>query len=298
MSGGASGSAVGKRTLTDELYGSHAVVPDPLRMPDPKPIPQEETKRPPGELTGIGATIAIDRFVTAAKAVQKVWGTLTPDERAKKLGEAAKAELDIHDVYPVDPQLEDLGARLGEFHFKSWILGLGRTAFSVATIDDAGAAEVASTVYHEARHAEQWFRMARLLISEGKTPQEITDGAKIPLVVTQRAKQHPLASKTSQEGKEAVAWFDSVYGANAVERSKMLTKEPVLRKAFDDAVAENDRVAKDPASTQAAKTEAARKVQEATATYRTEILDKYNALPEEADGHAIAAKLKAKYLKK
>jgi hypothetical protein len=287
------GFAPGKQTLVEGVD-----VPDPARMPDPKPTPQQEVPQSPTEMTGIGATIAVERFVTAAKSVQKQWPTLSLDERAGKLGAAANDELDIAGVFtPVEPKLEDMGARLGEFHFKSWTLGLGRQAFSAATLTDKEAADVASTVYHEARHAEQFHRMARMAIGSGMTPEDVTNKSGIPLNVTLHAKQRPLTSNTSKEGKEAHAWFDSVFGAKAAERAAMLKKEPGLRRAYDDAAAEDKRVKADPAATQAQKIEAARKLRDATTTYKTEILDKYHALPEEADGEAVEGKLKGKLLK-
>jgi hypothetical protein len=293
--GAAVGLAPGKRTLVDALAID---APDPARAPELKPAPPQEIPKSPTEMTGIGATIALDRFATAAKSAQKNWGSLTPEQRAAQLGNAANAELDIAGVKQVDPQLENLGARLGEFHFKTWILGLGRPAFSAATVTDAQAAEIAATVYHEARHAEQWYRMARMLIAKKMTPEEITDRSKIPLEVTQHAKQNLFTSMTKKEADEASTWFDSVYGAHAADRAEILTREPVLRKAYDDAVAENKRIGADPVASQADKTAAAQRLQQATATYRTEILDKYHALPEEADSEAVEGQLKATYRKK
>jgi hypothetical protein len=274
-------------------------VPDPARAPELQPGVQEEVKRSPGELTGIGASIAVDRFVAAAKSVQKGWSALTPKQRADMLGDAANAELDIVGVPIVTPSLENLGKRIGEFHFRTWTLGLGQGPFSAATLTDADAADVAATVYHEARHAEQWHRMARMLVGQRVPPDEIVKRTEIPATVVQDAKEHPLTSTTSIEAKEAAAWFDSVYGGKARQRMELLKiKEPRLRQAYDAAVAENQRVSADPLATPADKTAAARKVQEAAHTYRTEVLDKYHALAEEADTDAVEAKLKAAYLKK
>jgi hypothetical protein len=131
--------------------------PDPAKGSGDKLGDKADDKaddKAPLDMTGIGATVAVDRFIVAAKDVQKNWGTLKTEERADRLGKAANAELKAVGCYEVTPKLEDL-SEAGKFHFSTWVLGLGKAPFGAASVDDGQAAEIADTVYHESRHAEQ-----------------------------------------------------------------------------------------------------------------------------------------------
>jgi hypothetical protein len=63
--------------------------------------------------------------------------------------------------------------------------------------DAAAPAELLTAVYHEARHAEQDFLVARQL-ARSKTAEEIRDAHGIPLHVAQAAKDSPLSPDDPQ----------------------------------------------------------------------------------------------------
>ena len=122
-SGTAGGLGPGKRTLTEILptagesdagpsYSPPGPLPptgaeleavehgrlqtaEPIKTtaPDPAKGGDKADDKVPPDMTGIGATVAVDRFIVAAKDVQKNWGTLKTEERADRLGKAANAEL-------------------------------------------------------------------------------------------------------------------------------------------------------------------------------------------------------------
>lgn len=285
----------------DALEHEHAPAPRKDTIDDaPKdPDGKADDNKAPADMTGIGATVAIDRFVVAAKDVQKDWAKLKPDERADKLGAAANAELKAVGVFEVKPNLEDLGTFAGEFHFSTWILGLGKTPFSAASVTDGEAATMAGTVYHESRHAEQWHRMARLLAGQGKKAAEIEKAMSIPGKVAADAFSKPLKDATTAEGKEATSWHESVYGAKAAERRKLFTEiRPKYRKLMDDAEAEYKKLAADKSASRDKKDEAFKKWRAAYDTYNKEYYEKYRALPEESDAWALDAKMKSSYSKK
>jgi hypothetical protein len=325
--GGAAGLAPGKRTLTEDLphvaaqarpYTPPVPIPPSGAEIDameqhhapapPKEVGADAAKDPagktkddkvPSDMTGIGATVAVNRFIVAAKDVQANWTSLKSEERADKFGKAANAELTAAGAYEVKPNLEDLGQFAGQFHFSTWILGLGKAPFSAPLVNDAEASEMAATVYHESRHAEQWHRMARLLAGQGKKPAEITTALSIPAKVAVDAAAKPLKDATTTEGKEATSWYESVYGVKSAERNKLFKEtRPKYRKLLDDAEAEYKKLLADKTATKNQKDEAAKKYKAAYDTYQKEYYEKYRALPEESDSWAVEDKMKTAYMKK
>lgn len=279
----------------------HTPAPTKEGKPDAAkdPADKKDDEKPPADMTGIGATVAVDRFIVAAKDVQKNWTSLKAEDRAASFGKVANAELKAASVYEVIPKLEDLGQFAGQFHFGTWILGLGKAPFSAASVTDGEAAEMAGTVYHESRHAEQWHRMARLLAGQGKKPAEITTSLGIPAKVAADAATKPLKDATTAEGKEATSWYESVYGAKAAERKKLFKEtRPKYRKLLDDAQAEYTKLLGDKTATKDQKDEAAKKYKAAYDTYQKEYYEKYRALAEESDSWAVEEKMKTAYTKK
>lgn len=251
-------------------------------VPAPAPAPAAATKA--GE-TGIGAPPAVARFVAVAKGVEKEWTTLgTGDKRAQKLGDAANEELKKAGVEPCTVKVEAMDSA-GAFGFRTWTLRIGKNAFEKATVGLAELADAADTIYHEARHAEQWFRMARLRAGAGKTAAEIATELELPPSVAKAAEGKPLTG-TGTEVTEATAWYESVYGSGATHRSTVLTELPKASAALTKAINDQAAVDKDPAATAAAKKAAADAV-EAARKKRADVYKQYRALPEEADGWIV-----------
>jgi hypothetical protein len=75
--------------------------------------------------------------------------------------------------------------------------------------------DVAETVYHEARHCEQWFHMARFY-ALGRTQVDISQNLGIPVNIANAA----FARKMTQSDKMnalTADWFKSVYGESSRE---------------------------------------------------------------------------------
>lgn len=173
---------------------------------------------------------------------KKEWATLSDGERANKLAKYANAELDKAHVPKVactlDPNTPAGGA---EFDFSTWTLSIGSQG-GFAGLSDAELADLGNTVYHESRHAEQWFRIARLKAGED---DPFGDGAKpsktalktklgIPQKVAAEAMDRPLkpltkaqkffhskdwADRQGAKSTEGGSWYDSVYGTGRQHRS-------------------------------------------------------------------------------
>ena len=211
LAGGSQGWRAGVVAGLQRTAGNQAVcrllARDSAVVDEPAPAAAE-----PEADTGIGAAAATGRLTGAAKQLLADWGTLgTAEARAKRLAEAAIAELKAVGVPKYEIFTADLPTSNGQFDFTTWSMKLSKTVFDASTPSAAHIAGAVGTITHESRHAEQWFRMARLEAHHGRKADEIARRMRIPITVAQAAKNNPLRPDTA-EGREAEAWYESVYG--------------------------------------------------------------------------------------
>jgi peptidoglycan hydrolase-like protein with peptidoglycan-binding domain len=232
---------------------------------------------------GLAKDTAVEDFAADAKAVENQWATLgNAQARGRALLEAVNAQLTASQTPACLMALQDLGNDAGQFDFATWTLALGQTPFSADSVTGEEAADMANTVYHESRHAQQWFLMARMLAGQRQTASQIATGMGIPANIAAQAVANP-AAPGSTEAVEAAGFYESVYGGHAAARNQTLddvekldTKQKAARQAFED----------DPTPLNQARLAAAKAAfEEAYARYRN--------LPEEADawrqGDAVTA---------
>lgn len=204
--------------------------------------------------TGIAKGKAITRFTTAAKEIQTKWTTLSETQRANAFGALVNKELTKAMSYPCNiDATQDLGGSSGQFNFKTWTIQIDKVAMSAATVTTNQMAEVINTVYHEARHSEQWFRAARLQAGQNKTAAQIANEMGIWPAAAAEAVKRPLTppgiisrifrskdylKRQEKKIKEAETWFNSVYGTMAAHREATFQEVDTTGKAFDKAVAD------------------------------------------------------------
>jgi hypothetical protein len=249
---------------------------------------------PAPDKTGIGARVSVSRFVEAAKKVQADWDTLkTAKARGKAFAAAANAELKAAGVPEVKAKVMKM-SNAGSFDFSNWTLELGKSAFTGAKPSHGDLLDVADTVYHETRHAEQWFRIARLQAGKGWSATKISTKLSIPLKIAKAAKANPLTG-TGTDVTEAASWYESVYGTGRKARKKTLRALPKTRKAAEKALAAYEKVAADPKASEAKKEAAFKKLEDAEKK-RDDARKAYHALPEEADAWAVAGDVQTELL--
>ena len=107
----------------------------------------------------------------------------------------------------------------GAFSGGTFSIDINTAAFSsrpgVTTVKDLNQAEIAEivdTIYHEARHSEQYFRVARTLAGQGKNASQIATQVGIPNIVAAEAVKNPLADSTANAAAiaEAQAWQEFI----------------------------------------------------------------------------------------
>ncbi len=170
--------------------------------------------------SGLAEKKSREAVVKTTEAVQHDWKDLkTAEARAAKLYEGVKAQLEAAGVKPAPKhEVKDLGKIVGLYVPKSWTIFFDDDSFSAPDIDDDGARDVAGTVYHEARHAEQGFKMARMLAAKGNSPEQIS--AKMQLHIDAATGAHANPLPKGVEFATAAQQFDSVYGPGKAQHEK------------------------------------------------------------------------------
>ena len=115
-----------------------------------------------------------------------------------------------------------LGAKLKK---AEWAIHLGDEPYKMEVADFANADQQAwqiSSVYHEARHAEQWFRMARERIGLGATVEQTATQMGIPSWVVDWAALDPITQCDASQ-YESEQWYQSVYGEGRAHRENVLS---------------------------------------------------------------------------
>lgn len=274
--GGTTAPAGGTTTAAPATGGTTTTTAPATGGTTPAPAPAAATT-----LTATGPTAA---YATAAATLQANWATLaTADARGRALGQAAIDQLTAIGVHPPTVVMADLPAgNGGNFAFTTWSLTLSRLPFTAATPSVADINNVIEAAYHEARHCEQWFRMARLRAGAGRTAAQIaTEMSGLAPAAAAAAHAAPIAAG-SAEATQATVWWNSVYGTGAAHRSAVLTEVLAALGAYNTA-----RSADAAASTPTTRTA----LTAAQTRFNTAYVA-YQALPEEADAFATAPALR------
>jgi hypothetical protein len=186
------------------------------------------------ELGGIGARFAVDQYAGVAKKLETVWGRLTPYSRASALVNAANFELAHIDVPNVELKLDKLDSAQAVFAKEDWKMTVDRGTMSSPTVDDATMGESASYVYHEARHAEQAFLVARLLAGRKLKVDEIVDTFEIRADIAAQAAKQPLRTP-GRERTLAKRVLASEAGAGKTHNVKLFEDWRAIEKNLDAA---------------------------------------------------------------
>jgi len=223
----------------------------------------------------------MEEFAEEALDLQDEWdGMADADERAEALMDLVNEKLAESQVRECDFVVKDLPDLLGQFDFETWTIEIGKPAFDKSPLTDAEFNDAVNTIYHESRHAEQWFCMARMLAGQKKSAAKIAEMMAIPLEVATEAVGKPFDPK-SMEALVANGWYESVYGVDAQKRNatfKELEAADIELEAARKAVEKNDN-----ATNRARLQRATERQQRAYAAYHN--------LPEETDAHRVGDKL-------
>lgn len=184
-------------------------------------------------------------YATETKPLVKDWQAAgTPEDRLKRMTESANSQLAKSGVPVVNSILTDQASADAEFRAATWQVdvhpalcaekphGAQPSPTSEVDIGDSSSpTEVVALFYHEVRHAEQWFQMARMLAGEGWSEDKIAktlvgaDGGPMNQAAVKAAKNTAIRPDT-MEALIARGWFDSEYGKHA-RRTKNVRDERI-----------------------------------------------------------------------
>lgn len=188
---------------------------------------------------GLAVATAQNQYVTAAKKAMNRWAQLgTARKRAEALLKAVNARLIAAKVPPCTIGFARLGEGNAQFSFDTWRIEVDRGKYDQATLSLAEQTSLVDTIYHEARHAEQWFRMARLMagMPKYKTAAKLHQKTGIkPSIVQQAIATKPPAAG-SIEALIALGWFESIEGKDMDYRNRVLTELNKRGKILEAAV--------------------------------------------------------------
>jgi hypothetical protein len=152
-------------------------------------------------------------------------------------------------------------------------------------------ATIGEIVYHETRHAEQTWQMARMRATMGEDAPTIARTLGIPQDLAEKAVLNKLATN-SEEYRAAFRWYESMYGGGRAEREALLRPGGKLETSVhnrDAAQATFERLRNNPASSweevEAARQDWITKFNEWQGFDR-----QYKALPEEQDAYLIGGR--------
>jgi len=234
---------------------------------------------------GLAAQDQIDQYSGEAREILERWDELgTPEARINALVAKVNEYLANAGVPPCAAIISGAAGNLGQFEFATWSLDIGRPAFTAAAPTEAQKADMADTIYHESRHAEQWFNMAQLQASQNKNTAQLSRDMGIPVNIAALAVASPLQDG-SVNAMIAQGWNDSVYGPRAAHRNAVLNELT----ASDNAL----QVAQAAAS--ANPTPANQRRLAATQARSQRAYEAYTNLPEENDANRIGARVTESY---
>ena len=147
-------------------------------------------------------------FAGKFAALHKQWASLTPAKRVEQLQTLANEQLAKTGVPPMSLRSLPLnngadacsGHSYGYFAADGWNMVLASEDVNVKHLQNADAGEMADTLYHESRHAEQNYLVARLeaakLQKSGMTADQQIDAiakkAEVKRSVAAQAQKNPL----------------------------------------------------------------------------------------------------------
>lgn len=168
------------------------------------------------------------------KELQREWPHLTAHQRYTQLHTLANQQLAADGVPKVKMMQSNFAdpGQDGEMDQQAWALNINQALIQTPILPPDKAQALAETVYHETRHAEQWYLVARakaahLQATTHLTPDQQVDEigreVAVPPYVASAAQKHPLPHDSPQSACAHIL-YDSICGKNAGHRARTLTR--------------------------------------------------------------------------
>lgn len=189
---------------------------------------------------GLAQDEAIADYSTKAKDLLANQGDKTDEQVALELCAEVNKSLQAQNIPPLNFETkEDIGGR-GVFRASEWKLLLSPRQFHEEKLKDM--TQTTSTIYHEARHAEQAYRVAQMLAGKKHTASQIVIKTGLnPAIAAIAAQEENHLQAGTMEAVIAEGWYDSLYSdagkkkihQNNAEMDKAYAEREAAQQAFD-----------------------------------------------------------------
>jgi len=233
---------------------------------------------------GLSEEASVSDFAKKAKETFEAKDGKSEEEKAKSLvSDLINKRLAALNIPPVAVEVaDDLGSR-GTFSSGDWKMRLDRLQFQPGKLHDLR--DTTATIYHEARHAEQHFRVGQMLARQGKNAAQITATTGLNEDVAKKAVD-TKGDITAMQALIAQGWFDSLHGAASLARRRRNSEE--LRASFNAREAACDAFKKDPTPQNKAKLEVAK-------ARFGKAVDEHDDFPHEFDAERLESKVATQF---
>jgi len=170
-----------------------------------------------------------------------------------------------------------------------WNVDVLNALLTKPQLTEAEFKDVVDCVYHEARHAEQFWMMARMKAGEGMGAGEIVKTLKVPQEVAESAVAKALP-RGSAEAEAAAKWHESIFGAGRAHRQTVYAEMDKAEKTLKDVTKHLEELM-DAGAPRKLQDLALHEVQAADEAFRGWD-EAYRMLPEEVDAYAVQGKFR------
>lgn len=168
---------------------------------------------------GLASDEYIKEYIIDVKAIFSKWYDLSEKEQLSALEKAINKQLKKEGVFSIELFVKPLDGKLGEFDYKEWHINLGLNNYN-----NFDQRVLAVTLYHEARHAEQFFAVSRYAwaLDDEKFPDAINQD------VAQATRDNPMVINTlfglrdlSPKYEIASAIYKNTFGDNSARTNHL-----------------------------------------------------------------------------
>lgn len=228
---------------------------------------------------------ATAQFASEMHDLRGRWPPMTSDQRTDTLGQVINARLRDIGVPELritsGPMSNDMP---GQFVYQRWSILLNEQTLDVARPGSDDFGQLTNAAYHEARHAEQWYLMARMLTEDDRSPDAASAETRIPLAVCESAAREPPLSQRQRAA--AAVFYHSVYGDDSDHRVHVFEEIDRLNEMIPEAEQAAAASLADPRLSLRQKQRQAEKLRRLK-KMRSRQQEAYEALPEEADAWQV-----------
>jgi len=237
---------------------------------------------------------ATAQFAHEMRPVRGMWSGMSSAQRADAIGRRINARLRDIGVPALKVKAMPMSeSDSGRFHFRDWSIAINERTLAAPQIDSDQLGTLTNTAYHEARHAEQWYLMARWAVEQGRSSDTVAKDTRMPLAICEAAAHEPPLSHAQAD--VAQVYFRSVYGERAHRRDHNLNELTLLDRVLPKVRREYSVIAADPNRSPQDKAQKAEELHRLEGLYR-KYHQAYKALPEEQDAWAVGAAAEQAYV--